>query len=371
MLPDRNALKEPSRLNQFLLESLNDDTYTAAPGWSIKWLNRYRLRHYLCLLGTISLFSLKYPQFWWLLVMSFLLDYLIDRERSSIRFEMMKPEVFRFLNSATQAREIYRLGKIHSTNPAEELVPYGERDISLNPAHEIRLRRIRSWKKTHRLHDKTVLDLGCLYGSVSEIFREDNDVFGMDINFPALQICRLRIGSRVVVGDLNHLPFKDESIDVVLFTEVLEHLDSPLAVIEQIVKKLKKGGMMLLTTESAHYIDPVRILNPLKLLEKTLGLVLPRLLAKSDIFPHLGTPHSYFHNVFHLQDMKHIEKQFQLQKVEFSSYNFCSGVDWTRLWFLKKVKEFLKYYMPLERIITRIPVLRILGKNWFITFRRV
>jgi SAM-dependent methyltransferase len=53
-----------------------------------------------------------------------------------------------------------------------------------------------------------------------------------------------------VVGDARIMPFSDASIDVVLITQVLEHIPEPIAVIGEIRRVLKPGGTLLLSVPS-------------------------------------------------------------------------------------------------------------------------
>jgi SAM-dependent methyltransferase len=53
-----------------------------------------------------------------------------------------------------------------------------------------------------------------------------------------------------VVGDARNMPFSDASMDVVLITQVLEHVPDPIAVIGEIQRVLKPGGTLLLTVPS-------------------------------------------------------------------------------------------------------------------------
>jgi SAM-dependent methyltransferase len=53
-----------------------------------------------------------------------------------------------------------------------------------------------------------------------------------------------------VVGDARVMPFADASIDVVLITQVLEHIPDPIAVIAEIRRVLKPGGTLLLSVPS-------------------------------------------------------------------------------------------------------------------------
>jgi len=54
-----------------------------------------------------------------------------------------------------------------------------------------------------------------------------------------------------VIGDAHHLPFKDESFEVIVCSEMLEHADNPQQVINEIQRVLKPGGLVVLTTRFA------------------------------------------------------------------------------------------------------------------------
>lgn len=51
-----------------------------------------------------------------------------------------------------------------------------------------------------------------------------------------------------IVGDAHMLPFADEEFNVILCTEVLEHLIDPPRAISEMRRVLKKGGTLILTT---------------------------------------------------------------------------------------------------------------------------
>lgn len=50
------------------------------------------------------------------------------------------------------------------------------------------------------------------------------------------------------VGDAHHLPIHDETFELVLCTEVLEHLQEPRQALDEMHRVLRKGGRLLLTT---------------------------------------------------------------------------------------------------------------------------
>jgi len=50
-----------------------------------------------------------------------------------------------------------------------------------------------------------------------------------------------------IVGDITNIQEKDESFDIVLCSEVLEHLPNPVKALEEFKRLLKKGGILIVT----------------------------------------------------------------------------------------------------------------------------
>lgn len=57
-----------------------------------------------------------------------------------------------------------------------------------------------------------------------------------------------------IVGDIHKMPFKDNEFDVILCTEVFEHLKNPFEASKEIKRILKDGGKLILTTR---FIFPI------------------------------------------------------------------------------------------------------------------
>ena len=67
--------------------------------------------------------------------------------------------------------------------------------------------------------------------------------------FPRRIALDIRRGEGVrVIGDAQQLGIRDASVDLVLCTEVLEHLPEPQRAIDEIFRVLAPGGQLLLTT---------------------------------------------------------------------------------------------------------------------------
>ncbi len=94
---------------------------------------------------------------------------------------------------------------------------------------------------------KNVLDLGCRDGNLTQYYATGNAVTGVDIDRQALLLASERLGISTVWHDLNRprLPFADNSFDVVVAGEVLEHLIDPASVVSEAYRLLTPGGMFI------------------------------------------------------------------------------------------------------------------------------
>lgn len=98
------------------------------------------------------------------------------------------------------------------------------------------------------LNGKVILDLGCGYGDVSSRFTNTNKVIGVDTSEGALEKSR-EAGLTPLKYDLNfhHLPFRKESVDVVLLIHTLEHLLKVESLLNEIYEVLKESGVLILS----------------------------------------------------------------------------------------------------------------------------
>ena len=147
-----------------------------------------------------------------------------------------------------------------------------------------KLRNIMLGKTAHKLlkamHDKKtirVVDLGCGPGmnvfDVHDICAEFEHVrwFGLDLNQRQAALGASRSAFRVskrgrppvhfMSGDIFRLPFEDNSVDIIISSEVVEHLPDPMPAICEMARVLKPDGYAMVTTpnpanlpESAGYL---------------------------------------------------------------------------------------------------------------------
>lgn len=108
------------------------------------------------------------------------------------------------------------------------------------------------------LKGKQFLDVGCGLGYFSkEASRRGAIVTGVDVGGRLVKKSKQRVPEgNFIVASASELPFKDETFDIVLCTEVIEHLENQKEALAEIFRALKKGGVLVLTT-------PNRIYKPL------------------------------------------------------------------------------------------------------------
>jgi SAM-dependent methyltransferase len=89
---------------------------------------------------------------------------------------------------------------------------------------------------------RRVLDVGCRAGALTRSYLDGNTVVGLDVDREALEEAA-ELGIETVWADAQQrLPFQDETFDVVVAGEVLEHLADPRAFIEEAFRVLRPGG---------------------------------------------------------------------------------------------------------------------------------
>ncbi|OYW74478.1 MAG: hypothetical protein B7Z37_17575 [Verrucomicrobia bacterium 12-59-8] len=94
---------------------------------------------------------------------------------------------------------------------------------------------------------KKVLEVGCRAGNLTQFIVQGNDVVGVDIDREALKLCNERLGCDVhwIDIDVEPLPFANQSFDVVVFSEVMEHVRFPKKSLTEIQRVLKASGQLV------------------------------------------------------------------------------------------------------------------------------
>ena len=121
------------------------------------------------------------------------------------------------------------------------------------PVYLEKMRRVRRFLE--RKQHCRILDVGCGEGVlVDEYHCRGYDIVGLDLNYSRPGIYR---------GSILNMPFKDDSFDLLLCLDVIEHLnllDQPTAIAEM-HRVLRPGGVLLASIPNlAHFASRLRFL---------------------------------------------------------------------------------------------------------------
>ena len=123
------------------------------------------------------------------------------------------------------------------------------------PLHEINPLRLDYIDRFAGLAGKTVLDVGCGGGILSESMAgRAAQVTGIDLSDKALQVARLHLLESGKQVDYRKIAVEDmaaeqpEKFDIVTCLEMLEHVPDPDSVIAACAKLVKPGGWVFLST---------------------------------------------------------------------------------------------------------------------------
>jgi len=104
--------------------------------------------------------------------------------------------------------------------------------------------------------DVPIIDVGCGVGSNLNLFKSMGlKVIGIDSEIYGLSLARKRLLEvSLVNGDLMKLPFKANSIGLIIAADVLEHLYEDTMGIREINRTLKQGGKIIFTVPAFKFL---------------------------------------------------------------------------------------------------------------------
>jgi 2-polyprenyl-3-methyl-5-hydroxy-6-metoxy-1,4-benzoquinol methylase len=95
---------------------------------------------------------------------------------------------------------------------------------------------------------KRILELGCGSGQLLEPFCMNNECYGVDISSEQLKIAKEK-GYEIFIQDLEiaNFPFTEDFFDIVVSSEVIEHLVNTEHFMNEINRGLRKKGLLLMS----------------------------------------------------------------------------------------------------------------------------
>lgn len=99
-----------------------------------------------------------------------------------------------------------------------------------------------------------MLDVGCGTGGTMKVLAELGESHGCDPAWPALRYCRTRSLSSLACGRVEQLCYGDESVQVVVSCDVLEHIGDDVAAMREMLRVLTPGGVLVATVPAHPYL---------------------------------------------------------------------------------------------------------------------
>lgn len=106
-----------------------------------------------------------------------------------------------------------------------------------------------------------ILDVGCGEGYILNRIKK-GILFGLDISDTALSSAKEKLKNKsniyLLKNNVQNTPFKDNSFDKILCTELLEHVISPENVVSEIARVSKKDAIIVITIPNEGLINKVK-----------------------------------------------------------------------------------------------------------------
>lgn len=114
-------------------------------------------------------------------------------------------------------------------------------------------------KKSFKIEDVELLDVGCGGGFLTNALAEENfkAIHGVDLSEESVRVAKNHDKTGKVQyqsADAFHLPFPDQSFDVLTAMDFLEHIEDPKAVIQEFSRVLRPGGIFIYHTFNRNLI---------------------------------------------------------------------------------------------------------------------
>lgn len=85
-------------------------------------------------------------------------------------------------------------------------------------------------------------------GFLAQMRARDWDVVGVEPDPVAIQLARRRLGLNVFQGSVEDAHFGEDSFEVIVMNNVIEHLGNPLKTLRECARLLRKGGKLVIVT---------------------------------------------------------------------------------------------------------------------------
>lgn len=207
-------------------------------------------------------------------------------------------------------------------------------------------------------NNKLVLDCACGDGIQAEKFSKTHRVIGIDLSSVRVKRARAKRLS-VMVADVYNLPFKNDTFDVAVFGEILEHLTEPEKALEEINRVLKPKGYLIMDTPSrSNIIDmalhPLMQIGFIKSLLKKIHI---ERLREKNLYDKIVNWGLYVDSTHvHFYDMHTIEKLLNISGFDIIKVR---GAPCLRFDFPSIIRP--RVFRIVDRVLRKLPIIKKYG----------
>ncbi len=102
--------------------------------------------------------------------------------------------------------------------------------------------------------DARILDAGCGSGRYMVELARLGAVTGVELSETSVALARERGLGEVVAGSVLEMPFAEDSFDLAVSLDVIEHLDDDLAALRELRRSVAPGGALLVTVPAYQWL---------------------------------------------------------------------------------------------------------------------
>jgi SAM-dependent methyltransferase len=99
-----------------------------------------------------------------------------------------------------------------------------------------------------------ILDAGCGSGRFMVELSRRGTVTGVELSDTSVTLARQRAVGEVVAGSVLEMPFADDSFDLAVSLDVIEHLEDDLAALRELRRAIAPGGALLVTVPAYQWL---------------------------------------------------------------------------------------------------------------------
>ena len=99
-----------------------------------------------------------------------------------------------------------------------------------------------------------ILDAGCGSGRNMLELARFGSVTGVELSDTSVELARERGVGEVVAGSVLEMPFADDSFDLAVSLDVIEHLEDDLAAMRELRRTVAPGGVLLVTVPAYQWL---------------------------------------------------------------------------------------------------------------------